>query len=101
MTDYNYSPDNMVEIDLAFDCFCYVPCKGSDGELDFKEAHPLGDKFSIVEGVKVPKEATASREALQEFLETMNRNNMRDSLYLDNANIFDESVGEHGAFRFK
>ena len=100
MIDYNYSPENMVEIDLTFDCYCEVPCKGSDGELSFREAYPNGDKYSMIEGVKVPKEATASRKALQEYLETRNTNNMRDSLYLSDANIFDESVGEYGAFRF-
>ena len=100
--DYNYddSPENLVEITLTFDCFCYVPCKGSDGTLAFKEAYPNGEKFSEIEGVKVPKEATVSQAALQEYLQVLNENNMQDSLYLADANIFDENEGDHGEFRF-
>ena len=64
--DYNYSPDNLVEITLTFDCYCDAPCKGSFGTR-WKDS-PFNDEFHTIEGVKVPKEATTSKEALQQYL---------------------------------
>ena len=100
MINYNYSPENLVEINLTFDCYCSVPCKGSDGTLSFEEVYPTGDRYHAVEGVKVPKEATASKEALQEYLSQTQAGSFMDSVYLSDANIFDENIGKHGGFRF-
>ena len=98
--DYNYSPDNLVEITLTFDCYCEVPYKNSDGEISWKEVYPLGDKFHSLEGVKVPKEATASKEAVNDYLLHLMENHMEDLVYLSDGNIFDENEGEYGKFRF-
>jgi len=100
MINYNYSPENLVEITLTFDCYCSIPCKGSDGTLSFQEVYPNGDKYNAVEGVKVPKEATTSKEALQEYLSQAQTESFKDSVYLSDANIFDASIGQDGEFRF-
>ena len=100
MTNYNHSPENLVAITLTFDCSCSVPCKGSDGTLSFEEAYPTGDMYHAVEGVKVPKEATTSKEALQEYLSHQQEYSFSNSVDLSDANIFDENIGKYGDFRF-
>ena len=100
MTDYNYSPENLVEVNLTFDCYCNVPYKNSEGEISWKEAYPFGDKFHVFEGVKVPKEATVSKAAIDDYLLHLMENNMNDLVYLSDGNIFDKNVGGDGAFRF-
>ena len=98
--DYNYSPENLVEIELTFDCLCEVPCKDSDGLFAWKEVAPYGDEFHSIKGVKVPKEATASKEALQKYLYHEMENHISSFLSLSDANIFDEDEGEYGKSRF-
>ena len=100
MTNYNHSPENLVEINLTCDCCCFVPCKGSDGTLSFEEVYPTGDIYHAVEGVKVPTEATTSKEALQEYLSHQQEYSFSSSVDLSNANIFDENIGKYGDFRF-
>ena len=102
MTDYNESPDNLVEVHLNLDCYCLIPTIGEDGTIGFRTVYPAGDSFLELTKVMVPKEAVVSQKALQKYLQFKQEDECADFVHLNNPNIWDadDQHEDGGAFRF-
>ena len=102
MTDYNESPDNLVEVDIILDCYCYIPEVGQDGSIRFVKAYPAGDSSLELTKVKVPKAAVVSQETLYGFLCYKQQEFFSEFVSLSHPNIWDkdDSNPNGGSFRF-
>ena len=90
MTRYNESPENLVEINLWIDCFCYIPQVGQDGIIRFIRAYPAGDSSINLSKVKVPSEVVGCQEKLTDYLRYLQQD--YDFVDLDEINIWDEDA---------
>ena len=83
---YNEVPENLVEIHLCLECFCYIPKVGPDGCIQFVKAYPAWDSFIDLPKVKVPSEVVGSQDKLTEYLRSM-QEGAYEFVSLDEVNI--------------
>ena len=99
---YNEAPENLVEIHLCLECFCYIPKVGPDGCIRFVKAYPAGDRFIDLPKVKVPSEVVGSQDKLTEYLRSKQESGY-EFVSLDEVNIWEadpEAGVRGGKFRF-
>ena len=98
---YNEAPENLVEIHLCLDCFCYIPEVGQDGSIRFVKAYPAGDSSIDLPKVKVPSEVVGSQEKLSEYLLSKQEGGY-EFVSLDGVNIWEADPEDvrGGKFRF-
>lgn len=100
MTIYNESPDNLVEVNINLDCFCYIPQVGKDGTIAFAKVLPSGDISMDLVKLKVPSEALVSQEALSDYFSQKQEG--YEFVSFDDINVWDadSSNARGGKFRF-
>ena len=87
MTEYDHTLENLVEVTLTFDCYCYAPYREYDGTIGWKEAYPNGEKLWEMK-VKLPQEAIVSQDALEEYLADRQNSCMGQASYFGNPTIY-------------
>ena len=98
---YNEAPENLVEIHLSLDCFCYIPEVGQDGSIRFVKAYPAGDSSIDLAKVKVPSEVVGSQDKLTDYLLSKQEGG-NEFVSFDEVNIWDADLDDlrGGKFRF-
>ena len=101
MENINLSNDDLVQVHLSIDCECYVPGVDANGMLAFHKAYPAGDS-SVDFKCFVPAAATASRQALLEYIWAKRDSAGAEFVNLDSANIWipDPDNASEGRFAF-
>ena len=85
----------MVEIELSYDLYIDRPSANKEGQLTFKSynCNPQGVNVKL----KVPVEATTSKQKLEEYIQEQYSENFCDMVCPSNINIWDEDKEK---FRF-
>jgi hypothetical protein len=98
---YNEAPENLVEIHLFLDCFCYIPEVGPDGMIRFTKAYPARDSSMDFPKVKVPSEVVGSKYELTEYLRSKQEGGY-EFVSLEDVNIWEDNIENPrgGKFRF-
>ena len=86
------APDGYVEVDLLIDLTYNLPCRDTNGLLNFKTYTP--EEASSITKVFVPIKATESKEALKEYVYEVMEYGNTDIICVDNVNVWNEKENE-------